>query len=116
MNRASGTFQDDRDESHSLHSLDLEEAKAMLRDAPEHSAFLEPNRRNHMRAFLYPCSITTNLLLFVFVLMVLGNPCYFSSRTCVYPKAPSEGSQLKLMSEEHGLVPECSTPIFQPSE
>jgi hypothetical protein len=102
------SFNDDHDDTRSFRSLDFEEAKAMLQDAPQ-NAFLEPSNRRRLKDFLYPCSITTNLLLFAFLLVILGNPCYFSSRTCLYQKADSGNTDLKLMGEEHGMVPDCKS-------
>ena|ERR1700760_1596997 len=102
------SFHDDHDDARSFRSLDLEEAKAMLQDTPETSFFRSGNRRR-LKDFLYPCSITTNLVLFAFLLAVLGNPCYFSSRTCLYPKAESSNTSLKLLGEVHDLVPDCKS-------
>jgi hypothetical protein len=90
------------DHRDSLHSLDLEEAKAMLEDAPEQYAFMDSSPRQRMKAWALPCSLILNVLLFFLILVQLGNPCFFSSRHCKY-----NISGLKLMSEEHGLVPEC---------
>jgi hypothetical protein len=91
---------DDRRDS--LQSLDLEEAKAMLDDAPEHYAFMESSPRQRMKSWALPCSLVLNSLLFLLVLIQLGNPCFFSARHCKY-----QTGGLGLMSEEHGLVPEC---------
>jgi hypothetical protein len=90
------------DHRDSLHSLDLEEAKAMLEDAPEQYAFMELSPRQRVKAWALPCSLILNALLFLLVLVQLGNPCFFSARHCKY-----QTGGLKLMSEEHGLVPEC---------
>jgi hypothetical protein len=102
------SFDVDHEDALSFQSLDLEEAKAMLRDAPEQSAFLEPGKKQRMHTILYPCSIATNLIFFAFLLVVLGNPCYFSSRTCLYPKKEPDSGGLVLMGEEHGIVPKCT--------
>jgi hypothetical protein len=92
----------DDDDTRSMRSLDLEEAKAMLRDAPEHEALFEPRKRSRVTRCVAPCSLVLNALLFVAVLAILSHPCSFSSRKCVY-----EGHQLHLLGEEHGFVPEC---------
>lgn len=100
----------DDDDSQSLHSLDLEEAKAMLRENPELMMYTEPQRRSRLRTFCIPCSFVLNALFFIVTLVILGNPCYFSSRHCVYDanKTAIIGEEnLKLMGEEHGFVPEC---------
>jgi hypothetical protein len=114
LNRAGkmGKITDD-DDSQSLHSLDLEEAKAMLGDNHEMMTYTEPTRRSRFRSCCVPFSITLNAVLFVFTLVILHNPCSFSSRQCQYETVQSQiigesdTSGLKLMSEEHGFVPEC---------
>ncbi|KAF2664202.1 hypothetical protein BT63DRAFT_460503 [Microthyrium microscopicum] len=93
------------DDSRSLRSLDLEEAKAMLHDSPELDAFTEPSHRNRVRRWMGPCSLILNAILFCVLLFTLANPCYFSERRCEYRR---DGG-LKLMSEEHGFVPEFKT-------
>lgn len=108
----SKSFDVDEDDIRSLRSLDLEEAKAMLRDEPEQTAYLQPRRRQRLKSCLQACSIASNLFLFALILAVLGNPCYFSSRQCHYSipteeAVPQAAGGLKLLSEEHGLVPEC---------
>jgi hypothetical protein len=75
----------------------------MLEDAPEQYAFMESTQRQRMKAWALPCSLVLNALLFLLVLVQLGNPCFFSARHCKY----SQTGGLGLLSEEHGLVPEC---------
>jgi len=74
----------------------------MLNEEEERYALLEPRRTKRIKSCFLPCSLLFNAVQFVAVLVLLGNPCIFSSRHCTYVK--QEG--VKLLSEEHGLVPE----------
>jgi hypothetical protein len=114
----SDSFDVDDDDIRSLKSLDLEEAKAMLRDEPEQTAYSQPRKRRTLKSILQACSVACNLFLFALILAVLGNPCYFSSRKCHYSipteeAAPPKAEEMKLLSEEHGLVPECECNMIQ---
>jgi hypothetical protein len=91
-------------DGHSLTSMDLEEAKAMLQDHLDQAAYTTPTRKKRgTRTCVQVCSISVNIFLFLFLLAVLHSPCQFSSQSCTY--TTSDG--LILMSEEHGYVPEC---------
>jgi hypothetical protein len=92
----------DYDDSHSMRSLDLEEAKAMLQDELDGPSY-RPTKKQSMNTCVQICSISVNIFFFLFLLAVLHNPCQFSSKSCTY----SESDQLILMSEEHGYVPQC---------
>lgn len=98
----------DFEDSRSLHSLDLEEAKAMLRDAPEHAALMEPSRSGRIRRLITPCSIVLNLVLFLAILLVLSNPCSVSSRKCVYRR-----DSVALMGDFNRYVPECTSFTYE---
>jgi hypothetical protein len=53
----------------------------------------------------FPLSLVSNLLFFVFILFLLAQPCYFSSRTCVYQD--KREPELPLMADINKIVPEC---------
>lgn len=79
----------------------------MLHDEPEHAALFEPRSKSRIKRLVTPCSLLLNAILFVGMLVVLSNPCGFSARKCDYKRDDIGG--LKLLSEEHGFVPECKS-------
>jgi hypothetical protein len=102
------TLDKDYDDSNSMRSLDLEEAKAMLQDELDRPSF-RPTKKQSINTCVQICSISVNIFFFLFLLAILHNPCQFSSKSCTY----TGSDELILMAEEHGYVPQCKHYAYQ---
>ncbi|KAF2435397.1 hypothetical protein EJ08DRAFT_692646 [Tothia fuscella] len=89
-------------------SLDEEEAEVLPSGLKRANFEDAPPERKIFRRIGYPISVVFNLLLFVFILFLLAQPCYFSSRTCIY-RDRRKDTQLPLMADINEIVPEFPT-------
>jgi hypothetical protein len=92
---------------------DLKHAK--LAEQDEDDEAFTPSRKSTVKKFVFPISLISNLLFFVFILFLLSQPCYFSARTCVYEKRGKDATKevFPLMADINKIVPERTNPMIR---
>jgi hypothetical protein len=81
---------------------------AKLEEQDDDNDTFSSSHNSLLKRIAFPISLVSNLLFFVFILFLLAQPCYFSTRSCVYEKRDKDAqTSLPLMTDVNKIVPEC---------